>query len=242
MYIIGKPMHTILTILTVPETPLTKESHEAVARLGEISDIIFIFKSPQEKTVDIPKFTNLYEGYGYYVADQETNIGQAVVESLVYGYEVIRKHTSYLVTSVGDLPIVASEKGVRNIETVNASSIFKPVYLAERLGPEELEKIYQKPSPTVVGGSWWKKSREVVAPDTPDKMWARWKAASKAIWLRSQTIGLIRLTEYEDPEFYQYSKTFTFSTPDILLVSYLKKLGVDNINACIEELNVNSLK
>ena len=246
VYIIKQPEHTILTVMTVPNIfPLENDVHESISKLNKISDIIFIFRSPSLDKINIPKFSNLYNVCGYYIAEQN-NPGEAALEVLVYGYEVLRKHTSYLTLEIDYAPGISSDKALANIQTVNASSIVKPIFEGRELNSEEFFDIYKKPEKTEkeTGNSWWGwwKNTKNEEDETDKKgMWTRWTSISNAIWLRSRTIGLLK-DKYEDPEFNQYSNTFTDLNPDKLLISLLKKLGIDNINASIETLNVNSLK
>lgn len=241
MYVVKQPGHTILTVVVVDQVPLSEEAHKAISLIGEQSDIVFLFREGEHEKTFLNKFAVLYDSVGYYQVGEGKNIGEAVLDILAYGYTIFKKHLSYLVIQSEDLSRVTTQKGLKNIETVNASVIKNPILEATRLGTEEFLHIYRKEEVEDKYPWWkfWMKPLEGV--ESTDKMWGRWKSHGSSVWLRSETVGLL-CKEYEDPEFYQYSKTFTFDTPDYLLTSLLKKLGIEIINSSIEKLEVNKLK
>jgi kynurenine formamidase len=110
-----------------------------------------------------------------------------------------------------------------------------------RLSTEELGEIYILPEkPEIKKSILWlikMKDEELV---NVDRMNSTHKSESKLILLKSGTIRNL-LNSYESKEFKKYIDTFTEEDISYLIASYIKKLGIENINTDLRDLKIGTI-
>jgi len=238
VYVVKQPIHSIVSIVVVDEakTPLHPSAHSNLDQLVDMADVIFVFSDRFSVSGFIPdKFTSLYRGCAYIYGSGNV-LGRPIFQAMLYAQEIFRRHAAYVVTDlerIGKLRFQNKEL----LQTLAASAIAKPILRIKRLSPEELYSIYlpekQDEEEKV---PWWKfwETRSTTTPEG-DRINSRYCSDSNLMFFK-QTLVKILLKNYEDKKFMKYVNTFSEDDPSYLFASYIRELGIDNIDSSPEEL------
>lgn len=242
VYVRQQPVHSVVSIIVVNSNilPISVLAHDNIDKLREISDLFFVFSDKFDNSrLDINKFTNLYDSCAF-IHGSSNNIGKTLFDAICYCSEVFRKHTSYIITDTEKLGKISGniKDDLDKILKITISDIVKPILNIRRLSTEELGEIYILPEKPEVKKSipWFikRKNKESV---NIDRMNSTHKSESKLILFKSGTIKNL-LNSYGSEEFRTYVNTFTEEDISYLLASYIKKLGIENINTDLRDLKI----
>lgn len=240
MYVQEQPKHSIISILIMdPNGMLSEENHQALDKLGKFSDIIFIFLG--EGSINQRKFTSLYHGIAWTsIGDEGENLAVTQFKVLQYCKEVFNTHQVYLLGKVLDQKEVDINE--EQIQLISMSTIIKPIYKAHRLTAEETRNIYWKNSDTTNNDKpskiklFWSALINRKGNDNFCNMYYTWNTSSSLIFLRSNTIELFLKIIKED-----YLQTFSGDNFSSSIVSGLKKLGIDNLDSDLKNIDYGNL-
>lgn len=240
MYVQEQPKHSIVSVLIMdPNGVLSEENHQALDKLGKFSDIIFIFLG--EGSINQRKFTSLYHGIAWTsIGDEGENLAVTQFKVLQYCKEVFNTHQVYLLGNVLDQKEVDINED--QIQLIAMSTIIKPIYKAHRLTAEETRNIYWKNSDTTNNDKpskiklFWSALINRKGNDDFCNMYYTWNTSSSLIFLRSNTIELFLKMIKED-----YLQTFFGDNFSSSIVSGLKKLGIDNLDSDLKNVDYGNL-
>lgn len=244
VYVRQQPVRSMVSIIIVNSNilPISVLAHNNIDKLREISDLFFVFSDKFDNThIDINKFTNLYNSCAF-IHGSGNNIGKTLFDAICYCSEVFQKHVSYIVTDTDRLGKLDEniKDDLDKILKITISDIVKPILNIRRLSTGELGEIYILPEKTEVekNTSWliWKKNKELTNTNV-DRMNSTHKSESNLILFKSSTIKNL-LNSYETEEFKAYINTFTEEDVSYLIASYIRKLGIENINTDLRDLKI----
>ena len=136
--------------------------------------------------------------------------------------------------------IELGERELKNLESVHMSTIELPIMKIERNSYETLKDIYTLPQKEITKNFWTSKNNEPEY-NIVGKYYT-WNSKSNLIFLRGNTVNLI-LKDYEEnkentvSKINVYLESFeTISRTQDLIASYLKNLGINNINEDVEKI------
>lgn len=238
MYVQEQPKHSIVSILVMdPNGVLSEENHQALDKLGKFSDLIFIFLG--EGSINQRKFTSLYHGTAWTsIGDEGENLAVTQFKVLQYCKEVFNTHQVYLLGNALD----QKEEDINEdqVQLIAMSTIIKPIYKAHRLTAEETRNIYWKTGtnndkPSKIKLFW---SALISRKDDNDScnMYYTWNTSSPLIFLRSSTIELFLKILKKD-----YLQTFSSNNFSCSIISGLKKLGIDNLDSDLKNVDYGNL-
>lgn len=237
MYVINQPKHSIVSLVLFDEN-ITDEIHKNITRLNNISDVIFIFSGDYKK-INKNKLTSLYNSCAW--IESYDNLGFTLFKTLEYCINIFQLHNTYLILNLKDLNNI-SEKFFDNIESVNASSITKPIFKLKQLSAEDYKRIYMKKE--INNDSFLNKIRKLfklqdeLEEDNDDNMFCSYTSYSKALVYFRPTI--IKLIEFNNNNI--YSELFNNKTDcRYLFASMTKYLNIEIIDCNIEDLKIGKL-
>lgn len=246
VYVVKQPTHSIVSIVVVDEakTPLHPAAHSNLDQLADVTDVIFVFSERFSVSGFAPeKFSNLYRGCAY-IQGSGNVLGKPIFQAMLYAQEIFRRHAAYVVTDLERL----SKLRLQNreiLQTLAGSAVVKPILRIKRLSPEELYSIYlpEKEKEEEEGKTpWWKFWEDSsTTMNGEDRINSRYCSDSNLMFFK-QTLVKIFLKNYEDKKFKKYINTFSEDDPSYLFASYIRELGIDNIDSSPEELtNIGEL-
>ena len=237
MYVINQPRHSIVSLILFDDN-ITDEIHNNITKLNNISDVIFIFSGDYKK-IDKNKLTSLYNSCAW--IESYDNLGFTLFKTLEYCINIFQTHNSFLLINLKDLNNI-SEKFFDNIESVNASSITKPIFRLKQLSAEDYKRIYMKKE--INNDSFLNKIRKLfklqdeLEEDNNDNMFCSYTSDSKALVYFRPTI--IKLIEFNNNNI--YSELFDNKTDcRYLFASMTKYLNIEIIDCNIEDLKIGKL-
>lgn len=243
MYVQKQPKHSIVSILTMnPSGMLSEENHQALDKLGKFSDLIFIFLG--KGNIDRRKFTTLYQGTAWTsIGDEGENLAETQFKVFSYCKEIFNTHQVYLLGDVLD----QKEEDIDEdqIQLISMSTIIKPIYKAHRLTAEETRNIYwttdttNNDQPSKIKLFWSALINKGCEEKEPDfnNMYYTWNTSSPLIFLRSETVNLF-LKMIDQKYLQTFSDNSKFSCS---IISGLKKLGIDNIDSNLKDIDYGNL-
>lgn len=248
VYVINQPKHSLITFIKIDyDSEVNEDIHNKIDLIQGVSDIMFIFDPKVVNTIDPFKFTELYQSASFIVSDG--NLHKTLFEAFLYAKEVYETHVSYIVTDILKLgDVVLGKEGLDNIIRVHVSALQKPICKVRRSTFDELKAIYTvEEGDTSKGGGFFKRNKETVLNN--EGRYYTWTCESDLVFVRKATVDLI-LKEYENDRENPDSKindildSFKdYTDLGDMLVSYLKRLGVDMIEDSIESIKgVGDLK
>lgn len=238
VYVINQPRHSIITFIVL-DKEINEDVHKKIDTLQGMSDIMFILSNGMEKIIDPFKFAELYQSSSFICS--KSNIHKTLFEALLYAKEIYNTHVSFMIVDVDGLEkIELGERELKNLESVHMSSVELPIMKIERNSYETLKDIYTLPKKEITKNFWTSKNNE------PDYnivgKYYTWNSTSNLIFLRGNTVNLI-LKDYEEnkentvSKINVYLESFeTINRTQDLIASYLKNLGINNINEDVEKI------
>lgn len=254
IYVLNQPKHIVASIILMDTNyPLLEEVHNGLIKLGEISDLIFVFSSyhfPVEVSgIKRDKFTTLYSGCAFMEIDH-SHLSRGILKLLLYCQEVFNKHLGYTVSLCSCLSEV-NQKVVDNIVKVQGSSIVKPIFKARRLSPLEMYEFYKEDSHEKSGvflssfgvDYMMDKILGSEADIFSDKVrddcrYCSWKSESPIMYFKS---GIIKTFLGQAEEMKEIIETFTNYDIRYLFTNLCKLCGIDNVDYFIGDLDVGKL-
>lgn len=256
IYVINQPKHIITSIILMDTCyPLKDNVHEGLFKLGEISDLIFVF-SPQNFPVETSsikkeKFTTLYQGCAF-MEIGEKGLSLGLMKLLLYCQEIFNKHLGYIVTMascMGDI----KQNTIDKIMTIQGSSMAKPIFEARRLNPNEMYEFYKNEKSIKEDISLLKFTglfgtdfiNSMILGDEykgyTDCRYCTWKSESSIMYFKNGVIKIFLDRFEESDKMKEIVKTFT--DPDIryLFANLTKLCGLENINYNIDNLEIGKL-
>lgn len=237
MYVVNQPKHSIVSLVLFDEN-ITDEIHSNIIKLNEISDIIFIFSGDYRK-INKNKLTSLYNSCAW--IESYDNLGFTLFKTLEYCINIFQIHNTFLLMNMCDLNNINS-KFFDNINSVNASSITKPIFKTKQLSAEDYKRIYIKKE--INNNSLFNKIRKLfklqgeLEEDNDDNMFCSYTSDSKALVYFRPII--IKLIEFNNNNV--YSELFNNKIDcRYLLASMTKYLNIETIDCNIEDLNIGKL-
>lgn len=248
VYVINQPKHSLITFIKIDyDSEVNEDVHNKIDLIQEVSDIMFIFEPEVINKIDPFKFTELYQSASFIVSDG--NLHKTLFEAFLYAKEVYETHVSYIVTDLLKLGnVVLGKEELDNIIKLHVSALEKPICKIRRSTFDELRAIYTvNEENSNKSGGLFKKNKEAVLNN--DGRYYTWTCESDLVFIRKATIDLI-LKEYEidrenpDSKINDILDSFKdYTDLGDMLVSYLKRLGVDMIEKSIESIkDVGDLK
>jgi len=253
VYVLEQPKHSIVSIVLVnsEKLPLSPICHKNIDLLREFSDIFFVFSDKfNNREVNIPKFSNLYGACSYLCGDS-TRIGFPIFTAISYCSNVFEKHYAYMITDTDKLGKVDKlEDKKKLLQEIALSGNDSPIFKIDRLGPEELGSIYltesyadeednsEKDNVGIISSllNFWKKRRKNKEADNI-RLWSTHNSSSPILYIKSGTIKNL-LNDYETEWFKDYLSSFVEEDLTYIFASYIKKLGLKNIDQSILEINI----
>lgn len=241
MYVQKQPEHSIVSILIMDSNGmLSEENHQALDKLGKFSDLIFLFLG--EGSIDRRKFTSLYGGTAWTsIGDEGENLAVTQFKVLQYCKEIFGTHQIYLLGNV--LNQEGDNIDEDQIQLISISTIIKPIYKAHRLTAKETRNIYWKDNntnnnqPSKIKLFWSALiNRNSEEEQNSHDMYYTWNSSSPLIFLRSSTIELFLKTIT-----LEYLQTFSSNNFSCSIISGLKKLGVDNLDSDLKDVDYGNL-
>lgn len=242
IYVIKQPVHSIVSIIVVngDRLPIHPIAHRNIDTLSEMSDVVFVFSDHfSNRGTLVKKFANLYRACSYIHGSGDI-LGKPIFQTLAYCVEIFRKHSAFIITDTERLEKVRAISPDQ-IMDITASSVIKPIFRITRLGPEELHEIYttpvegEKKQETFPKWKFWKK---VVDKSSTDRINSTFNSPSGILYFKASTVKVL-LQMYEDEKFGEYVDTFSEDDLGYLFASYVRELGIDNMDRDIEDLKVD---
>lgn len=241
IYVIKQPVHSIVSIIVVnsDRLPIKPIAHRNIDALGEFSDLVFVFSDHfSMRGLNVQKFSNLYQASSYIYGSGDI-LGKPIFTALAYCTEIFRKHVAFIITDTEKLE-KAKLPGKEKILTITGAPLEKPIFQITRLGPEELFEIYTRPDdykPKRISPWWrfWK--REFWDRSDTDRINSTFTSPSALLYIKASTIRVL-LKTYESKEFKEYIDSFSEDDLSYLFASFLKALGIDNMDKSIEEIKL----
>lgn len=257
IYVINQPKHVVTSIILMDSSyPLTNKVHEILFKLGEISDLIFVFSSkvfPVETSgINEEKFTTLYQGCAF-IDVREQGLSSGLIRLLRYCQEIFDKHLGYTISMCSSLEEsdILEDDTLENILKVQASNVIKPIFSSRRLQPEELYEFYKKDRgskkkynltklflPSDLLSYYTEIEKEFLEEN--DCRYCTWKSESPIMYFKSGVVRAIldKCTSTEGEIFVN-----TFTDPDIryLFTNLTKFYGIESINHDIGNLEIGKL-
>lgn len=237
IYVINQPKHSIVSLVLFDEY-INEERHSNITKLNEISDVIFIFSGDYKK-INKNKLTSLYNSCGW--IESYDNLGFTLFKTLDYCINIFQCHSTFLLMNMFDL-ININEKFFDNIESVNGSSIVKPIFKLKQLSAEDYKRIYIRKE--INNDSFLNKIRKLfklqdeLEEENDDNMFCSYTSDSKALVFIRPTI--IKLIEFNNNNI--YSELFNNKTDcRYLFASMTKYLNIEIIDCNIEDLKIGKL-
>ena len=241
VYVINQPKHSLITFIKIDyDSEVNEDIHNKIDLIQGVSDIMFIFEPEVVNTIDPFKFTELYQSASFIVSDG--NLHRTLFEAFLYAKEVYETHVSYIVTDILKLGnVVLGKEELDNIIRLHVSALQKPICKIRRSTFDELRAIYTvSEEDTNKGKGFFKRDKETVLNN--EGRYYTWTCESDLVFIRKVTIDLI-LKEYEnnrdnpDSKINDILDSFKgYTDLGDMLVSYLKRLGVDMIEESIESV------
>ena len=251
VYVLNQPKHIILSVVVVDcQVPLKTSIHNDLDKLIRYSDVIFIFcndKFSSNKKIDKRKFTSLYQACGF--IESSGNLAKTLFTVLEYSKEIFKKHIGITISNLDNIDITDIQ--IKNLIEINGSAIMKPVFKIRRLESNELFEIYERDIESEEIEAKFKittsilnfidRKNKIITEDNYG-MFKCYTSDSKLLYFKNGTINLI-LNFVNNPESTNYINSFE-NELDIrsVLSSIIKKLGIDNLNQNIEDLEINNLR
>lgn len=250
VYVLNQPKHIILSIVVVDcQVPLKTAMHHDLDKLVRYSDVIFIFcnKFSSNKKIDKRKFTSLYQACGF--VESSGNLAKTLFTVLEYSKEIFKKHIGITISNLDDIDVTDTQ--IKNLIEINGSAIMKPVFKIRRLESNELFEIYERDVESEEIEAKFKLTTSIlnlidrknkIITDDDYGMFKCYTSDSKLLYFKNGTINLI-LNFVNSPKSTNYINSFE-NELDIrsVLSSMIKKLGIDNLNQNIEDLEINNLR
>ena len=222
VFVVNQPSHSILSIVFVNNSkyPLSEESHNRLYELSKFSDLFFVFKS-WSKEINLDKFSNLYSGCAWIVADG--SLVETFLKVGLYSTSIFKCHTGTLVfPDINDL-VEITEKESGRIQAVNMSSMSDPILKLSRLTAAELFDIYKTP-------------KTLLGKDSNSGKYTIWKNESKIVFFRPSLFN-----KFSDTLSDEYIRSFSWSDIGYFIASGIRRLGLETTEADITNLEVGKL-
>lgn len=240
VYVINQPKHSLITFIKIDKnSEINEDTHNKIDLLQGVSDIMFIFDPEVISAIDPFKFTELYQSASFIVSDG--NLHKTLFEAFLYAKEVYETHVSYIVTDIlklGDTKLGKEE--LDNIVKIHVSALQKPICKVSRSTCEDLKNIYTIEKDEKSSKGFFTRHKEEIL-DNKGRYYT-WVCNSNLVFIRKATIDII-LKEYESDRENSGSKindildSFRdYTDLGDMLVSYLKRLGIDMIVDSIESI------
>lgn len=206
VYVENQPKKSLMSIIIINKSIISQEEHDSISKLGEISDLFFIF-GKNSKGINPEKFTSLCEGCAWI---KENNLVSGFLTAHAYSSNIFQCHLGYLLSDINDLK--------RNINTneilrIHALGNTLPIVRIERKTVEELREIYEEKK------SLWKR-------DTKIGKYSTYKTDSWTIFFRKLPESCL------DKE---WVSTFSPEDPKSFYINSLRRSGIGNINETCDE-------
>lgn len=231
VYVLEQPKFSICSVVLVDTRllPLTEGAHSNLDLLRAFSDVFFVFSEEFGiDNIDLEKFTSLYGGIAW---TKGHLVGSTMFGALEYSVEIFKEHKIFLITDTNRLSeaVVDSEK----IYNLALSDVFSPILKISRLSPDELYEIYRTEEEEK---EWYRCFMYSRSPKLKTRLNSLYKSDSNIFFFK---IGIIKqLVNYlKDKKFKDYVETFTEDDMSYLFASYIKYLGIENINSSLENVN-----
>lgn len=235
VFVLNQPCHTIFSLVVVDSVfPISSDVHDALGKLAEVSDLVFVFSDNFGGSINRMKFSSLYNACAW--LDSGDSISDSLFKVLQYDLEVFEgQHISYLVYNSSDLTYIGNEF-IDQIQKINMMSISKPIFKSRRLSSEEYYEIYK------LGNN--EKSKLRIFESKKEKksdisnMYCSYTSDSSVLFFKRGTIDLF-VKFWCDPETKAYIGTFQKWDCRYLFASLTKRLGIDTFDCNIEELKIS---
>lgn len=228
--VISQPKHPILSLFVVDQDkikfPLTDTLHDCIFKVGETTDIFFIFLGPNNSLLpDV--FSSLYGGCGY-IEEPGRDMTGVLFKVFKYAREIFETHKSFTIWKMEE-EVKDPDKVCESVLKGCMSDLKWPIFNIRRLSPSELCDIYTKEE----GGDrfkgfledlyerYWKKGTR----ERGDNRYSTWTSNSPVMFFNFLTIDKF-LEAYEREEDGEWIRTFSWTDYRYLLASLTKHLGI----------------
>lgn len=256
VYIFNQPKHIFISLVIVKNNiPLTTEIHNAIEKIREISDVIFIFSDfhfPKTKNINKIKFSNLYRGIGF-IDLSDDNIGNGIFKILEYSDQIFNKHLGSIIF---DTDSNINSENIENIKEkilqIGSSSIIKPILKIERLSTENFYELYKEDEKEkeekINKQKFFRFPMFINKCKNSDTVFENLKGAycsyttdSDIIFLKSSLTSIL-LSKYQSDEIKNIINSFSYNDNfRYMIASLLKILDIDNVDCNILDLDINKL-
>lgn len=177
--------------LVIVDTAMTEDTHKAIDALNEFSSVFFIFKSGM-KNIDFRKFTTLYGGCAFIIADESKLPIETFLKTLLYCKEIF-ENSYYGITYLSKLTPSLVAQYRTQLEKIAVKQVNAAIFDITRFTAEELSLFYTIDESTIVEDgmpklNFWKK-RTV---DNDEILWDGYKthySKSSIITMPSNIVG-----------------------------------------------------
>jgi hypothetical protein len=254
VYVMKSQDKTAITIILMnTKLPVSEKVHKAIDSLKTVSDLIFVFSdrfSEFNKGIDIPKFTNLYEGS--FIVGSGQNVIFPVLEAISYSVNIFKCRT-IVITDIDKLDKgsdVTNPECLQKFTNLNASSVINPILSIDRQTSKDLFEIYHTMD-TISGKErkkfwkFWEEEKKLdEVPTSPDRKNSLYQSSSQFIFLRGYTARIlfpevVSSREEGKEEFDEYVKTFSEPNLNYFFASIIKTRGMEYIDGDFLNINFN---
>lgn len=244
--IINQPKHLVASVVLVDiqKFPLSKELHDNLCSLSDISDIIFMFLGDQNYGIHIHKFSSLYQSCGWTVTG--SSLGHSLIKTLKYIKSVFEKHIIFNILNLSDLEGDSISNIIFKIISPNIGIIKKPVFSISRLSSDEMFQYYKE---GCGGGELTLKApkgffenlflgAELVNNDSEiGCRYMTWTTTSRIIIVPRISLNTI-LPDLEHTWVDEFLSSFTEPDIKVIIVNLVKRLGLSFLDKDITNLDV----
>lgn len=225
MYVIEQPKHSIASIISMnSDFPICKNTHDNIRKLGEFTDLIFVFPEVP-RGVDIEKFTTLYQGSSYLVGNSKS-LAIPTKISIQYCVEVFNKHVAFLMTSMRALEYKQLDLNIQSIQEITASpDTRRPILEIVESDENALSEIYM-----------YEEKRFFDTHDKIGRKYSSFYTPSPIIYFKALTLK--NLMELCTDEFLE-----TFTEPDLsfMWASSIIRKGIGHTNSDLLKVKINDI-
>lgn len=154
-YVINQPKKLGVVIVEFkgvnPHTPLTPELHEALDKMHQSNDLVFMFPKEFTQHINPEKFSTLYQA-SMYVVEGDNEVW-TFVKTLDYLTEIFQKqHAQFSFFQAGDFDSVVNlDETLKKLGDIKTLGLKSPVLEIHRYQSQEFYEVYKSENKENIG-------------------------------------------------------------------------------------------
>lgn len=240
---VGQKHKHISIVLVSDVLPLGDNHHNFLDKLSVWSDIVYIFPEVTfsgYNDINRKKFVSLYNGLAWTEVNKERSLVDCLLFSLSYILNIFSNYSGVSIIRLDSIEEKTTDKLLGNLQKVYASEVIQPVFKIQRQDSASLFYLYSVLVKEKLGNKLF---RDIWCDKETDNlgMYTRYSTFDPVIFLRPITIKDILNYTDSNPD---YISSFSYLDPNTLfefMASVVKEIGITNLNASIETLDINKL-